>query len=195
MKLFSKHFLLTPFSIEEVNPASFIKSLRDLMSGPFRRENVNAFFRLIVRRRCLKGFTLIEIMLVVIIIGILVAMVAPNFTGRGQQARCAAAKADIEANLATAFDLYELDNGCYPSTEQGLAALIQEPSTAPVPGNWNGPYLKKKKIPLDPWKREYVYVSPGMHNTESYDLSSSGPDGMEGNDDITNWDESDSLEE
>ena len=138
----------------------------------------------------IKAFTLIEIMLVVIIIGILVAMVVPNFAGRGEQARRQAAKADIEANLTTALDLYELDNGRYPTTEQGLNSLIEKPTSTPAPTNWNGPYLKKKKkIPQDPWGRDYVYVSPGVHNTEEYDLSSYGSDGVESADDVTNWKE------
>ena len=134
------------------------------------------------------AFTLIEIMLVVIIIGILAAMVVPNLAGRGEQARVQAAQADIEVNLATALDLYELDNGRHPTTEQGLIALIERPATAPEPLNWNGPYLKKKKVPHDPWNREYIYVAPGVNNTEDYDLYSYGPDGAEGgDDDITNW--------
>ena len=137
-----------------------------------------------------KAFTLVELMLVVIIIGILVAMVVPRIAGRSEQARRAAAKADIESNLAIALDLYELDNGNYPTAEQGLNALITTPTSAPVPESWNGPYLKKRKIPLDPWGRPYKYVSPGVHNTEDYDLSSLGPDGVEGGgDDITDWEE------
>lgn len=131
-----------------------------------------------------KGFTLIELMLVVIIIGILVSMVVPRIAGRSKQARVAAAKADINANVATALDMYELDNGSYPSTEQGLKALTTKPDIAPIPDNWNGPYVKK--IPLDPWERPYVYKSPGVHN-QDYDLSSLGPDGIESSDDITNW--------
>lgn len=135
-----------------------------------------------------RGFTLIELMLVVIILGILVAMVVPRLAGRTEQARQAAAQADIESNIAVALDLYELDNGVYPSTEQGLQALINEPTSSPTPPNWNGPYLKKKKLPLDPWGRAYVYVSPGVHNKEDYDLYSYGPDGIEGGgDDATNW--------
>jgi len=134
-----------------------------------------------------QGFTLIEIMLVVIILGILVAMVVPNLAGRGEQAREAAAYADIEANLSTALDLYELDNGKYPATDQGLKALLQEPATSPAPVHWNGPYLKKKRIPKDPWGAEYVYVSPGIHNTEEYDLYSFGSDGVESEDDVINW--------
>lgn len=133
------------------------------------------------------AFTMIEIMLVVIIIGILAAMVIPNIAGRGEQARAAAARADIEANIASALDLYELDNGQYPATEQGLDALIQKPSAAPVPLHWNGPYLKKKKIPLDPWGREYGYRCPGTHDPEGFDLFSFGPDGVESADDIVNW--------
>jgi general secretion pathway protein G len=134
-----------------------------------------------------KGFTLIEIMLVVIIIGVLVAMVVPNIAGRSDQARKTAAKTDIESNVSNALDLYQLDNGRYPSTEQGLNALITQPSADPAPIKWNGPYLKKKKLPKDPWGHEYVYASPGEHNKESYDLSSLGADGVEGKDDITNW--------
>jgi general secretion pathway protein G len=136
-----------------------------------------------------KGFTLIEIMLVVIIIGVLVAMVVPNIAGRSEQARKTAAKTDIESNLSNALDLYQLDNGHYPTTEQGLSALIQEPTQSPVPTKWSGPYLKKKKLPKDPWGRDYVYVSPGEHNKESYDLYSLGPKGIEGQDNVTNWDD------
>ncbi len=136
-----------------------------------------------------KGFTLIEILLVVVIIGILAAMVVPNLSGQGKKARISTARVDIESNLATALDLYELDNGKYPTSEQGLKALIQKPASASEPINWNGPYLKKKKIPKDPWKNKYSYVSPGIHNPEEYDLSSYGPDGVESNDDISNWED------
>ena len=133
------------------------------------------------------GFTMIEIMLVVIIIGVLAAMVVPNLSGRGKQARIAAARSDIDVNLAAALDLYELDNGSYPSTEQGMEALIREPESSPTPANWSGPYLKKRRIPTDPWNREYVYSSPGEFNTDAYDLSSHGSDGIESKDDIVNW--------
>jgi len=129
-----------------------------------------------------KGFTLIELMLVVIIIGALVAMVMPRLTGRGEQARTSAAKADIQANIATALKLYELDNGNFPSTEEGLNALLNKPDSAT---NWNGPYSEKK--PIDPWGREYKYKSPGDHRSD-YDLYSSGKDGQEGTaDDVKNW--------
>jgi general secretion pathway protein G len=129
----------------------------------------------------LKSFTLIELMLVVIIIGALVAMVFPRLAGRGRQARIAAAKADIQVNIATALKLYELDNGVFPTTEEGLTALLKKPASA---ANWNGPYLERK--PLDPWGREYNYVSPGKHRSD-YDLYSLGRDGEESDDDITNW--------
>jgi len=134
-----------------------------------------------------KGFTLVEILLVVVIILVLAAMVIPNFAGRGEQARVAAAKADIEANLSMALDMYEIDNGRYPTSDQGLKALVQKPSSEPVPINWTRSYLKKRQIPKDPWGIDYVYASPGQHNTDSYDLSSVGPDGVESQDDITNW--------
>jgi len=129
-----------------------------------------------------RGFTLIELMLVVIIIGALVAMVMPRLSGRSEQARVAAAKADVSANIATALKLYELDNGNFPTTADGLQALLVKPANA---NNWNGPYLEKK--PIDPWGREYKYVSPGVHRPNDYDLSSLGRDGVESNDDVTNW--------
>jgi general secretion pathway protein G len=133
-----------------------------------------------------KAFTLIELMLVVMIIATLSALVVPKFTGRAEQAKVAAAKTDIMVNIPTALDLYELDNGFYPSTEQGLEALRTQPATSPVPPKWAGPYIKKK--PLDPWGNPYHYSSPGTHNPNGYDLSSYGKDGAEGGkDDVTNW--------
>lgn len=129
-----------------------------------------------------RSFTLIELMLVVIIIGALVAMVMPRLTGRGEQARITAARADIQSNIATALKLYELDNGNFPSTEEGLNALLTKPGSA---NNWNGPYLERK--PVDPWAREYKYKNPGEHRSADYDLYSLGKDGVESADDITNW--------
>ena len=128
-----------------------------------------------------KGFTLIELMLVVVIIGSLAAMVTPRLTGRAEQARVAAARVDIRVNIATALKLFELDNGYFPTTEEGLKALLHKPSAA---ANWNGPYLEKE--PIDPWGRPYRYVSPGIHKSD-YDLYSLGKDGVEGKDNITNW--------
>ncbi len=130
------------------------------------------------------GFTLVELMLVIIIIGVLVAMVAPRLTGRSRQAREAATQADINAHLSAALDLFELDNGRFPTTAEGMEALRTAP---PGVQRWKGPYLKRP-IPTDPWGRPYIYRSPGQHNREDYDLFSNGPDGVEGNkDDITNW--------
>ena len=131
-----------------------------------------------------KGFTLIELMLVVIIIGVLVSMVVPRLVGRSEEARISAAKADINANISVALDLYELDNGRYPSTQEGLAALMIKPVSAV---NWKGPYLKRK--PVDPWGSEYAYRFPGGRSTD-YDLYSFGLDGAEGgDDDVANWEE------
>ena len=131
-----------------------------------------------------QGFTLIELMLVVVIIGALVAMVMPCLAGRTEQAKTGAAQADITANIATGLKMYELDNGRYPSGEDGgLNALQTKPGNAT---NWNGPYIEKK--PMDPWGREYVYKSPGTHRTYDYDLYSVGRDGQDGTaDDVKNW--------
>ncbi len=132
------------------------------------------------------GFTLIELMLVVIIIAALAAMILPRLAGRSEQARVAIAKTDISSNIATGLDLYELDNGTYPSTEQGLNALIEKPSSSPAPVNWNGPYIRRE--PKDPWGNLYKYSFPPTNNTKGdYDLYSLGPDGVESGDDITNW--------
>lgn len=133
-----------------------------------------------VRENFLTGFTLIELMLVVVIIGILAAMVVPRLGGRSEQARTAAAQADIDASIALALDLYEMDNGAYPTT---VDALLTKPGDA---ASWKGPYLKKK--PADPWGRDYVYQAPGIHNPHSYDLYSLGRDGQSGTkDDVANW--------
>lgn len=130
------------------------------------------------------GFTLTEIILVVVILGALVAMVVPRLTGRSEQAKKAVAKADIESHLATALKLYELDNGNFPPTAQGLAALLSKPTDSPVPENWNGPYIEKK--PIDPWGNAYIYESPGQHRLD-YDLYSKGSNLASADDDIINW--------
>ena len=135
--------------------------------------------------RRMHGFTLIELMLVIIIIGALAAMVVPRLAGRSEEARRGVAEADLKGNLALALKLYEVDNGSYPTSEQGLAALLQKPTAPPAPRNWKGPYVEQE--PLDPWKRPYVYQYPGSHPPRDYDLFSLGPDGAAGNDDITNW--------
>ena len=132
-----------------------------------------------------RGFTLIELMLVVVIIAALAAMVMPRLAGRTEEARRGIAQADIQGNIALALKLYEVDNGRYPSTEQGLGALLQKPTAPPTPSNWKGPYLEQEAI--DPWKKPYLYRYPGSHPPRDYDLYSLGPDGVEGKDDITNW--------
>jgi len=126
-----------------------------------------------------RGFTLIEIMVVIVILGILAGLVLPRFMGRTEEAKKVKAKLQIE-NLEGALKLYKLDTGTYPTTEQGLEALVQKPATGAVPANWReGGYLEKGKVPVDPWNRPYVYVSPGVKNKD-FDLKSLGGDGEEG---------------
>ncbi len=140
-------------------------------------------------RRRLLGFTLIELLVVIVIIGVLASVVAPRFFGRTEQGKIAAARAQIEA-LSMALDNYQLDNGYYPSTQQGLEALIERPAGRPPANNWRGPYIKSRGVPKDPWGAPYEYISPGKINPQWYDLVSYGKDarpGGEGDDaDITN---------
>jgi general secretion pathway protein G len=131
------------------------------------------------------GFTLLEILLVVIIIGMLVSVAVVKLGGKVKDAQITATRDQIH-NFESALDLYELDNGILPSTEQGLQALITQPS--PPPANWKGPYLKPPILRKDPWNHDFIYQNPGKHNTTGYDILSPGPSGQEGNDDnIGNW--------
>lgn len=130
------------------------------------------------------GFTLVELLLVLVILGTLAAIVVPKFAGRTEQARVTAAKTQI-ANFGVVLDAFEVDNGYYPKGNNGLVDLVQRPRDAQ---DWMGPYLKGD-IPNDPWKNPYEYMYPGKNNVDSYDLMSMGPDGKKGgDDDITNWD-------
>jgi len=130
-------------------------------------------------RRSRRGFTLVEMLLVITIIGILAALVIPKMMGRSEQARQAAVRADISA-VKTALDAFEVDSGFYP---KNLNDLLQQPRDSK---NWRGPYLDK--VPQDPWGVPYIYAYPGKHNATSFDISSSGPDGKPGtDDDIGNW--------
>jgi general secretion pathway protein G len=140
--------------------------------------------RILPKESTLQGFTLVELMIVIIIIAALSAMVVPRLGSRSEQAKIAVAEADIKSNIGLALKLYKLDNGRFPTTGQGLNALLSKPSSSPTPNNWNGPYIEDE--PFDPWKNLYRYKSPGEQNPSGYDLSSIGPDGEEGTeDDIT----------
>lgn len=132
-----------------------------------------------------KGFSLIEIMVVVVILGILASIVVPKIIGRPDEARLVKAKQDILA-IQNALDLYKLDNGFYPSTDQGLPALVAKPNTNPNPRNWK-PYLKS--LPQDPWGRDYLYFSPGQHSeVDIFTLGANGQPGGTGIDaEIGNW--------
>lgn len=131
------------------------------------------------------GFTLLEIMLVVVIIGILVGAAGVAVKGRTQQARRVKAQNDIAA-ISSALGMYELDNGILPSDAQGLQALITKPAGSPQPVSWNGPYLANGYLPKDPWGRDYQYVSPESSGTGTYIVRSLGPNESDPNDDILN---------
>jgi general secretion pathway protein G len=136
-----------------------------------------------------RGFTLIELMVVIVILGILAGLIVPRIMGRPEQAKKLKARMQIES-IGTALKLYKLDNGAYPTTEQGLQALVEAPSSGNVPKNWRkGGYLEKGKVPKDPWGNDFVYLSPGIH--DDFDIMSYGADGVSGgedtNADINSW--------
>ena len=135
------------------------------------------------------GFTLIELMVVIVILGILVSFIAPRLMGRPDEAKQVKARIQMES-LETAIKIYKLDNGMYPTTEQGLQALVEQPQTGTLPKKWRkGGYLEKGKVPKDPWGNEYIYLSPGAHG--DYDIIAYGADGVPGGEefdkDINSW--------
>ncbi|MBN8216629.1 MAG: type II secretion system major pseudopilin GspG [Spirochaetes bacterium] len=138
----------------------------------------------------LSGVTLAEVLIVIVILTTLALLIVPRLAGKTEKARRAAAVLDVERGIPAALDEYEADCGRYPTTEQGLEALVAKPTNSPVPQNWQGPYLKKKTY-LDPWGRKYNFRSPSTRAGAMYDLFSFGPDGKEGGEgadkDIGNW--------
>ena len=135
------------------------------------------------------GFTFIELMVVIVILGILAMVIAPNFMDAPDEARQSKAKLDIKS-IEAALKLYKLDNGMYPSTEQGIEALVKAPETGVLPKKWrHGGYLEKRNVPKDPWGNEFIYLSPGING--DYDIISYGSDGVSGGEDfakdINNW--------
>jgi general secretion pathway protein G len=137
-----------------------------------------------------QGFTLIELMVVLVILGVLAGLIVPRIMGRPEEARRMKAKIQIHS-LETALQLYKLDNGNYPNTEQGLQSLVEAPAAGDLAKSWReGGYLEKGKVPKDPWGNDYIFLSPGTRG--DFDLISYGPDGVAGgdgkNEDINNWD-------
>jgi len=135
-----------------------------------------------IKLQNIKGFTLIEVMVVVVILGILAAVVVPNIMDKPGEARVSKAKQDVRA-LEEALNRYKLDNYDYPSTEQGLDSLVKKPEGTPEPKRWKGPYVKK--VPNDPWQNPYQYLNPGVHG--DLDVFSTGKDLTSPTDDIGNW--------
>jgi general secretion pathway protein G len=136
-----------------------------------------------------KGFTLIELLVVILILGLLAGIVGPRLFGHTDEAKQTKARVQIE-NLSSAVKMYKLDNGVFPTTEQGLEALVALPQTGIVPKKWKkGGYLAKKQVPKDPWGKDYIYLSPGNH--DDFDITSLGADGVQGgedvNKDINSW--------
>ncbi|HPA14232.1 MAG TPA: type II secretion system major pseudopilin GspG [Desulfobacterales bacterium] len=136
-----------------------------------------------------RGFTLIELMVVIVILGILAGLIVPKIMGRPEEAKQLKAKMQMES-METALKLYKLDNGMYPTTEQGLQALVEMPQSGTIPTKWRkGGYLEKGKLPKDPWGNDFIYLCPGIHG--EYDIISYGGDGVPGGEekdrDINNW--------
>jgi general secretion pathway protein G len=136
-----------------------------------------------------KGFTLIELLVVILILGLLAGIVGPKLFGHADEAKQTKARVQIE-NLSSALKMYKLDNGIFPTSDQGLEALVAQPQSGDVPKKWKkGGYLAKKQIPKDPWGNDYVYLSPGVH--DDFDITSYGADGVAGgedfNRDINSW--------
>ncbi|MEJ2182152.1 MAG: type II secretion system major pseudopilin GspG [Nitrospirota bacterium] len=141
------------------------------------------------RRRAEGGFTLIELIVVLVILSLLAAVVAPKMLSRAEDAKVTDAKVQMR-NLETALKLFKLDNGFYPTTEQGLEALVEKPSTGRIPKNYREEgYLEKSRVPLDPWGNPFIYVSPGQN--DDYEIVSMGADGQEGGEghdaDLQSW--------
>lgn len=140
-------------------------------------------------KRSRAGFTLIELLVVLVILGLLAGIVLPRMMGRTEEARRQAAEVQIRS-FEQALSMYYADNGFFPTTEQGLKALVEQPTSDPAPKKWKGPYLEKGMLPKDPWENEFVYLSPGIH-LKDFDLLSYGKDGVQGGEgeyaDIENW--------
>jgi general secretion pathway protein G len=136
-----------------------------------------------------RGFTLIELLVVILILGLLAGIVGPRLFGHTDEAKQTKARVQIE-NLSSALKMYKIDNGAFPTTEQGLEALVAQPQSGNIPKKWKkGGYLAKKQVPLDPWDNPYVYLSPGVN--DDFDISSYGADGTPGGEgidkDINSW--------
>ncbi len=156
-----------------------------MTAGSTRRHAGSRRFPFRILPMCQRGFTLIELMVVLVIIGVLAALIVPSLMDRPDQARATAARQDVAA-IMQALKLYRLDNGAYPSNTQGLQALVAKPVTGKAPANWR-PYLER--LPADPWSNAYQYLNPGTHGeVDVFSLGADGePGGEKANADIGSW--------
>lgn len=135
-----------------------------------------------------RAFTLLEVLMVIVIIGILAAVVVPNFFGAGEGAKEDLTRSVVQSGLNGALEMFRMNVGRYPTTEEGLRALVEPPDDEEAAARWRGPYVKDPSTLKDAWGRDFIYESPGTYNEDGYDLSSPGRDGQPGtDDDITNW--------
>jgi general secretion pathway protein G len=143
-----------------------------------------------MQRRSESGFTLLEILGVLTLLAAIITLVAPNVIKQTQKGQIKTAQAQVNS-LKAVLNSYYMDNSMYPTTEQGLKALYEKPTTPPISENWNGPYLEENKIPKDPWGHEIKYICPGTHNQDKFDVYTLGSDNAEGgegsNADYGNW--------
>ena len=135
-----------------------------------------------------RAFTLLEVLMVIVILGVLAALIVPQFVGTGERAKADLTKTQVTSALSTPLELFRTHTGRYPTSDEGLIVLLELPDDEDIADKWSGPYVKSASSLRDAWDSDLIYAAPGEYNESSYDLSSPGPNKIEGDDDdITNW--------